>query len=143
MSAITESARGEDCTVRLILVCNRDKETTVWAHSNTPDGGKARGKKLISVDHIGAYACSDCHMVYDRQVPRPAGMSKEYVDAAFAKGRATSEEKLKAKGLWPDAEQLEGRRIERNRWKNKSSKLVAANRSFLSRQLLGKGSVEP
>lgn len=135
MSAITQSARNEDCTVRLMGVCNRNPETTVWAHDNEPEGGKARGKKLICVDHIGAYACSDCHMVYDRQVTRPAGMSKAYVDAQFAKGRAVSEQKLKDKGLWPDAEQLEEKRIERYRRKNKSSKLVAANRSFLSRQL--------
>lgn len=135
MSAITESARDEDCTVRLMGVCNRNPETTVWAHDNEPEGGKARGKKLIKVDHFGAYACGSCHMVYDRQVPRPAGMTKAYVDAEFARAMKESEEKLKRKGLWPDPAQMEEERIKKYRRKNKSSKLVAANRSFLSRQL--------
>lgn len=135
MSAITLSARGEQCTLRLPGICNRNPETTVWAHSNTPEGGKARGKKLEIVDHIGAYACDCCHMVYDRQHSRPPGMTKEYVDARFEQGRIESEQKLKEKGLWPDMEQLEESRLRKYRRKNKSSKLVATNRSFLSRQL--------
>ena len=31
-SAITRSARGEDCTVRIIGVCTHDPETVIWSH---------------------------------------------------------------------------------------------------------------
>ena len=106
MSKITLSARMESCALRLPGVCNFNPATTVWAHSNELLGGKAKGKKLARVDHIGAYACYACHMTYDGQAKRPDGMAIDFVRTAFARAMVESEEKLRAKGLWPTDEFL-------------------------------------
>ncbi len=135
MSAITESARGEDCTLNFNGVCCHNPDTTVWAHGNRLQGGKARGKKLAAYDHIGCYACYFCHMVLDGQHAPPPGLTRRDIEAREEIAQAISGDKLRAKGLWPTEEALEAKRIERYKRKNKSSKLVAANRSFLSRQL--------
>jgi hypothetical protein len=92
--------------LRLPGVCNGNWETTVWAHSNSHEGGKAKGKKLARVDHIGAYACYACHMVLDGQAKLPAGMTREFVMTRFAAAMKASEVILKRKGLWPTAEFL-------------------------------------
>jgi len=54
-SKIRASARGEECTVRLHC-CNRNPETTVFAHAPVPHRAGMRNH-----NHWGAYACSDCH----------------------------------------------------------------------------------
>ena len=61
MSRITESARGEECQVRIPGVCNRDSNTVVFAHLN----GGGIGQK--HPDSEGAYTCSACHDAYDRR----------------------------------------------------------------------------
>lgn len=96
-SPIRASARNEQCTLQIPGVCNRDPATTVWAHSNCAEHGKAVGMKFD--DRFGAYACYACHMVYDRQHPRPAGMTKEDVDARFFAGMVRSRSILEMKGL--------------------------------------------
>ena len=88
MSRITESARGQECAVRIIGVCNGNTETVVWAHANVMAAGKGRGLK--APDFLGAYACSSCHDVYDGRVSRPHGMSKAEVDLDFANGHYRS-----------------------------------------------------
>lgn len=52
---ITDSARGEDCTLRISGVCNFDNTTTVFAHMN----GGGMGYKHHDIH--GCYACSKCH----------------------------------------------------------------------------------
>lgn len=59
MSAITKSAKGETCTVRIPNVCNFNPETTVLAHKN---GG---GLSTKHNDIEACYACSDCHAWLD------------------------------------------------------------------------------
>lgn len=58
---VRDSAKGEDCTLRLDC-CNHDPATTVFCHirhfgwagiSEKPD------------DFLGFYACSACHQVFD------------------------------------------------------------------------------
>ena len=63
MSKITDSARGEQCQVRIPGVCNRDPATVVFAHLN---GG---GMGMKHPDYEGAYCCSACHDVVDGRVP--------------------------------------------------------------------------
>lgn len=63
--ALTDSARGQDCTLMVPNVCNGNPETTTWAHSNQDRHGK--GKGLKSHDPFGAFACSACHDWYDRE----------------------------------------------------------------------------
>ncbi len=56
---ITDSARGEDCQVRIGGYCNFNPETTIFAHLN---GG---GMGYKSSDIHGSYCCSCCHDVLD------------------------------------------------------------------------------
>ncbi len=61
-SKYTKSARGQDCTVRIPLVCNGNNETTVAAHIS----GGGMGAKASDI-HI-AYTCSSCHDAIDGRV---------------------------------------------------------------------------
>ena len=88
MSKITESARGQECQVRISWVCNRNSETTIWAHANGLAAGKGRGLK--APDILGSYCCSSCHDVVDGRVSRPKGMSKGDVELDFANGHYRS-----------------------------------------------------
>ena len=49
MSKITQSARNEECQVRLIGICNHNSETTVFAHYRKGGlGGMGKKPKDIS-----------------------------------------------------------------------------------------------
>lgn len=97
MSKITESARGEDCEVRLPGVCTFNPAQTVWAHANGHAAGKGYGLK--SPDALGAYACYACHMVVDGHNPAPPGVSRQDVLLAFHEAHQRSFRKLLDKGL--------------------------------------------
>jgi hypothetical protein len=53
----TESARGQECQVRIPGICSHDPETVVFAHLN----GGGMGMKRASIH--GAYCCSSCAIV--------------------------------------------------------------------------------
>ena len=74
MSKLTESARGQECHVRIPGVCNGDPETTVLAHLKPTGHGTMGGKPP---DVCGVFACSDCHDVIDGR----SWASVEYRDA--------------------------------------------------------------
>lgn len=93
---LRDSARGEDCTVR-IPGCPADPEKTIWSHYRGSAGGKAGARK--SDDICGAYACTYCDAVYDGQAPRPAGLTKEDVDRLWLEGHIRSLVRVKEKGL--------------------------------------------
>jgi hypothetical protein len=97
MSRITESARGEECQVRVIGICNFDPATTVWSHANGLAAGKGIGMK--SLDLLGTYACFRCHALIDRALPLPDGMTRADVKLAFWEGHARSVQLLEKKGL--------------------------------------------
>lgn len=61
---IRQSARGEDCCLRIPGICNGNPETTIFAH--LPGSGNGMGTK--SNDIHGVYACSSCHDWLDRRV---------------------------------------------------------------------------
>lgn len=61
---ITQSARGEDCTVCILGTCNYNTETTVAAHVSDGTGGMARKASDTSI----CFACSACHDVIDGRV---------------------------------------------------------------------------
>lgn len=61
--AYRDGARGQACTLRIPGVCNRDPETTVFAHSNLLRDGKGKGRKAD--DLFGCDACSECHTWLD------------------------------------------------------------------------------
>lgn len=98
MSAITKSARGQDCTLKIPGGCCGDSSTTVWAHSNEARHGKGLGIKAH--DHFGAYACWKCHAIYDRQMSRPAGVTARMVELMFFAGMQLSQAKLVSLGVW-------------------------------------------
>lgn len=97
MSAIRESARGEDCQMRFYGVCNFTPATTVWAHANGSAAGKGIGMK--SIDELGAYLCSDCHDLIDRRRPIPHGYTRQDVELAFHQAHQRSLVILAEKGL--------------------------------------------
>lgn len=97
MSKIRESAKGEDCTIRLPRICSFNPEQTVLCHQNSARAGKGGAKK--SEDALGAYGCYSCHMIVDRQHPLPPHLSWEEVYEAFQEGHFETFLKLKANGL--------------------------------------------
>lgn len=97
MSKITESARGMECQVRIIGVCNRNPETVVWCHCNGLAAGKGRGLKAM--DELGAYCCSDCHDLYDMRRKLPEGMTRADVELDFAYGHYRSMVILRENGI--------------------------------------------
>lgn len=99
MSKIRQSARGEECQIRIPGVCNGNPETTVWAHANGSAAGKGIGMK--SPDILGAYACSNCHDAYDRRQYARIGclFSREQVELMFWQGHARSVRILMDKGI--------------------------------------------
>lgn len=98
MTPIRKSARGEDCTMRIVGICNQDPATTVWAHSNQSQDGKGMGIKARDVE--GCYACSACHEFYDGGYAR-YGAARCLAQAIFDMARIASQAILKQKGLMP------------------------------------------
>lgn len=94
MSKITDSARQEDCTIRL-PGCNFDKDTTVFAHIS----GIRFGHGTAIKTKFGAYACSKCHDLLDSRIKRPEGMTKDYIELAHFQGVIETLIKLNEKGL--------------------------------------------
>lgn len=93
---IRRGARGQDCTLRLV-VCNFDPDTTVLCHSNFLADGKGMGLK--APDTAAAFGCSACHDVLDGRRPRPADLSIEQLERAFRAAVGRTHEILKAEGL--------------------------------------------
>lgn len=62
MKKLRESARGQECQVRIPGICNFNPETTVLAHLN---GG---GMGMKQDDHHAAFCCSACHDAIDGRV---------------------------------------------------------------------------
>lgn len=89
--AIRDSARGEECTLRLPC-CNRDPDTTVLAHIRLPGDGIG----IKPPDWFAIYACSACHDALDRRNGITAGMWG-FEDLLIALRR--TQEKLARKGL--------------------------------------------
>lgn len=95
MSKITESARGESCTVRLPGVCNRNPETTVLAHINGIRFGHGTGQKVSDIH--GAYCCSSCHDVIDGRVK--SDIDRDFLKQAHLEAVIETQIKLIKKGL--------------------------------------------
>jgi hypothetical protein len=63
---LRDSAKGQDCTMRIWGVCNFRPETVVLCH--LPCGDKGMGMK--SPDNMAVFACSACHDVLDGRTKR-------------------------------------------------------------------------
>lgn len=94
--AIRDSARGEECTVRLVGVCNFDPATTVWSHYPGHAGDRGMGTK--SIDVAGCYACAACHDAVDGRTRYP-GLDALSLRLAWHEGHLRSLVRLVQKGL--------------------------------------------
>ena len=56
------SARGQECTLNVVSICNYNPETVVLCHLDSEDKGIA----LKSHDTFAVYGCSDCHAWLDQ-----------------------------------------------------------------------------
>jgi len=65
MSKIRESARDEECQIRIPAVCTGDPATTVLCHLPS----HAMGAKCDDIH--GSYGCHACHDYVDGRVQRP------------------------------------------------------------------------
>lgn len=100
MSAITESARGEYCSIRIVGACKHIPETVVWCHANGSAAGKGVGWK--SPDILGAYGCAACHDLYDRRRYKDDDgqvIPRADIELAFWQGHARSVLRLIEKGI--------------------------------------------
>lgn len=62
-----DSARGEECTLEILGVCNSSPETVVLCHF--PDEIGIMGSK--NDDFCAGYACSSCHTAIDQRSSCP------------------------------------------------------------------------
>lgn len=85
---ITQSAKGEDCTLRIPGVCNGNPETTVFCHAPSP----LKGVGTKSDDFWGAYGCSKCHELIDKYTLEQAANT-------WMQGIFETQKKLIQKGL--------------------------------------------
>lgn len=77
---LRDSARGQECTFRIVGVCNGNPETTILCH--LPDESHGMAKK--SDDFCAAFGCSSCHDAVDGR-----NRSDEYLNHAhFYNNRA-------------------------------------------------------
>ena len=94
---IRDSARGEDCLVRITGACTGNPEHTIWSHAPLHSAGKGMGIKAVDV--AGAYCCTACDAVVDGQAPMPPGATRQSVLLDWCYGHLRSLLKLKQKGL--------------------------------------------
>lgn len=57
---LRNSARGQDCNVRIPGICNFNSETTILAHVGA---GAGMGQKSHDIE--ATFCCSDCHTAID------------------------------------------------------------------------------
>ena len=95
--SIRDSARGEDCLVRIPGVCTSDPEKTIWSHA--PLGAAGKGRSLKALDLCGAYCCTACDAAIDGQTPLPAGYARAQALNDWMYGHMRSLVKLRQKGL--------------------------------------------
>lgn len=58
---IRQSAKGENCTLRIPGICNGNPKTVVFCHAPS----RYKGTATKSDDFWGAYGCSHCHKEID------------------------------------------------------------------------------
>lgn len=93
--ALRQSARGQDCTLRIPFVCNFDTRTVVLCHLP----GHARGIGTKENDLHGAYGCAACHDLIDGRRPQPPGVTDAMVLDAMLRGLSETQARMVEAGL--------------------------------------------
>ena len=91
---LRKEARGRECMVRLIGICNHNPETTVLAHIRMPG---ISGIGIKADDLLGAWACSSCHDAIDRR--SHTDLDRDYVRLAHLEGMARTITILRKEGI--------------------------------------------
>jgi hypothetical protein len=91
---LRKAARGRECMVRLIGICNHNPETTVLAHIRMPG---ISGMGIKADDLLGAWACSSCHDAIDRR--SHTDLDRDYVRLAHLEGMARTITILRNEGI--------------------------------------------
>ena len=94
MSKIRKSARGQQCQIRLVGICNHNPETVVLAHYRMA-GTCGMGMKPSDIQ--AAYACSRCHDASDGRLKTE--YTHEELQTAFADGVMRTQQILIKQGL--------------------------------------------
>ena len=94
MSKIRKSARGQQCQIRLIGICNHNPETVVLAHYRMA-GTCGMGMKPNDIQ--AAYACSRCHDAVDGRLK--TDLTRDELQTAFAEGVMRTQQILIKQGL--------------------------------------------
>lgn len=94
MSKIRKSARGQQCQIRLIGICNHNPETVVLAHYRMAG---TCGMGIKPSDIKAAYACDSCHSAVDGRLK--TDLSRDELRTAFAEGVMRTQQILIKKGL--------------------------------------------
>ena len=72
---LRDSARGEECTLRIHPYCNGNPETVVLCHLPS---GSGMGQK--SPDWFAVYGCSACHDIIDKRKTVKITEELDYLD---------------------------------------------------------------
>jgi hypothetical protein len=78
---LRKEARGRDCMVRLVGICNHNPQTTVLAHVRMAG---ISGMGLKADDLLGSWACSSCHDAIDRR--QHTDLDRDFVRLAHLEG---------------------------------------------------------
>jgi len=62
MGNLRKEARGRECQIRIVGICNHNPETTVLCHYRLAG---SCGTGIKPDDAQGAWGCSDCHAAVD------------------------------------------------------------------------------
>ncbi|EXI61510.1 hypothetical protein MHD_04440 [Mannheimia granulomatis] len=90
---LRKEARGRECQVRVVGVCNRRADTVVLAHYRM-SGLNGIGQKPDDV--FGAWACSACHDAVDDRIKTVH--SRDELRLAHAEGVFRTQQILKSEG---------------------------------------------
>lgn len=93
MANLRKEARGRECQVRIMGVCNFNPETTVLAHYRMAG---LNGVGMKPNDLFGAWACSACHDAIDGRVRTE--LSREELRLAHAEGILRTQQALIREG---------------------------------------------
>lgn len=93
MANLRKEAKGRECQVRIMGVCNFNPETTVLAHYRMAG---LNGVGMKPNDLFGTWACSACHDAIDGRVQTE--FSREELRLAHAEGIFRTQQALIREG---------------------------------------------